>query len=689
MRTHIDYGIYFNDDFCQMARMEFGIPVIKLSETMKESMPLCVHFNKKGDILIGDVALNVLKNDQSRGLRFLEKGKSNTFIHFARTLGTNLTYESSNIGKNYKSEELLAECLKKLKSYVQDEEANAVVITVPTKFLDVQLIAVRKAGQLAGFKQIELIQEPIASVISYGHVSKSKKEYFLVFDFQGEFKVSLCKTEDGIVTIVDSDGDNWLGYENITEAIVDEIIIPYLRDKYAIDFILKNYEKKEVLRNAVKLYADEAKNILNHQNSCFILSNVGELTIEDENGVELELDIEINQQDLDWVSRPIYQKAIDITITLLKRLNKRGNDIEQIILVGKETYSPILRNLLKEQITDKFDTFIDPITIIAKGAAIYASSIKLNVDPNPNDISRIILDLKYNSITNELVELVMIKVLKEITISTLPKTVFFEIVRSDGLWSSGKKQIGEKASIVEVVLNEGQSNSFYVNVYDEAGNKLECQPNQFSILQSIGGLDGMQVLPYHIGIAKYFESEGKELFQPVKGLEKNKRIPATGVLNGFKTEFDLRPGIGSNAIRIPIYQGDYNAEGTNPLLNNHVFDILISGETIPIILPAGSTINITIKVDKYQLITVIAEFPEINYITEIKFDISQSHPISRNDIEKLKSELVLFYSDNPGMGKERFRFLLGELIRIGKNEHGQDEKMRIVDLVKNELIKWI
>ena len=45
----------------------------------------------------------------------------------------------------------------------------------------------------------------------------------------------------------------------------------------------------------------------------------------------------------------------------------------------------------------------------------------------------------------------------------------------------------------------------------------------------------MQVLPYNIGIAKFFHFENKDLFQPVKGLEKNKRIPATGVINGLKT----------------------------------------------------------------------------------------------------------------------------------------------------------
>lgn len=127
------------------------------------------------------------------------------------------------------------------------------------------------------------------------------------------------------------------------------------------------------------------------------------------------------------------------------------------------------------------------------------------------------LDIKYEATTVELDEIVSIKVLKEKTVGTFPEKIYVDIVRSDGAWSSGKKQIGEKASIVEVILNEGQSNSFDVNIYDEAGNKLECQPNQFSILQGIGGLDGMQVLPYHIGIGRWYDFEEKELFFPIKG----------------------------------------------------------------------------------------------------------------------------------------------------------------------------
>lgn len=49
---------------------------------------------------------------------------------------------------------------------------------------------------------------------------------------------------------------------------------------------------------------------------------------------------------------------------------------------------------------------------------------------------------------------------------------------------------------------------------------------------------------------------------------------------------------------------------------------------------------------------------------------------------------MLFYSDNSDMGKERFKFLLGELIRIEKNIISEDEKLKIVGTVKMEIIKW-
>ncbi|HRI00876.1 MAG TPA: Hsp70 family protein [Saprospiraceae bacterium] len=687
MRTRIDYGIYFNNDFCQIARMENGMPVIKRSDTMKESMPLCVHFNKRGDILIGDTAFIVLKNDQTKGLKLFDKGKTNTFNQFTRTLGTNHTYESSNTGKSYTGEELLAECFKKLKSFVQDEDVRTVVITVPAKFLNPQNEAVSNAGKLAGFEQIELIQKPIAALTGYG-LGTISNGFYLLFDFQSEFNVSLCKFKEGIISIIDTEGDNWLGDNNITEAIVDEIIIPYLRDNYALDSILNDPISKIILVNAIKHYAEDTKIQMSSKDKHSILSQIGDLPFEDENGEEPEIDIEITQQDLAWVSRPIFQKAIDITIDLLKRNNLKGKNLHSICLVGEGTYSPILRRMLKEQITDKVDTSVDPMTAVVKGAALFASTILVSneVRETTIDKTKVQLDIKYEARTVELDELVCIKVVNDNKQGELSGKIYAEIVRKDGNWASGKKLIGVKAIIIDVLLVEDTLNTYIVNTSDDKGNKLECEPNQFNIIHSYEGYP--IVLPYHIGIARYFESEGKELFQTIKGLEKNKQLPATGVINGFKTQFDLRPGVSSDVIRFPIYQGDYNAAGTNPLLNNHVCDILISGETLPALLPAGSDIDITIKVDTSQLLTISAYIPYLNHTEEVEIEIRQTEPVTLRTIDDLKGELVLFYSDNPAMGKERFRFLLGELIRIEKNGISDIEKLKVVDSVKKEILKW-
>lgn len=688
MRNKIDYGIDLGTTNSAIARMENGVPIIKKTDTGEDTLPSCVHFNKRKDIMVGRTAANVLKNDNTRALKTFEKGKTNTFIEFKRTMGTTHTYESSNLERNVTSEELSAEVLKALKTFVKDENIYSIVITVPAKFLNPQNEATMKAAKLAGFKHIQLLQEPVAAATAYGLTAKNKDSFWCVFDFGGgTFDAALVKSEEGILSVKDTDGDNWLGGKNLDEAIVDQLIIPYLQETYAIESILEDTTKKEILRNAVKPFAEEAKIQLSFKDTHNILSNLGDLPFEDDNGEEPEIDITVTQKDMENVVAPIFQKAIDITKELLKRNNLKGSDLGALILVGGPTFSPILRRMLKEQITDKVDTSVDPMTVVAKGAALFASTITVSdeVKEETRDKTKLQLDIKYEATTVELDEMINIKVLKEKTVGTFPEKVFVDVVRSDGAWSSGKKQIGEKASIVEVVLNEGQSNSFDVNVYDEAGNKLECQPNQFSILQGIGGLDGMQVLPYHIGIAKYFHAEEKDLFEPVKGLEKSKKVPATGVRNGLKTRSAIRPGMASDFIRIPIYQGDHNAEGTNPVLNNLITEVIISGETLPKLLPEGSDVNITIKVDRSQIMQFIAEFPTIEHTEELKIEIKQTEPPTEEfltkEISKAKRIAQKVNADDVAEKLDAFEEQL-------ENEKGSaDGKMKILDGLRKELLK--
>lgn len=690
MRNKIDYGIDLGTTNSAIARMENGVPTIKKSDRLMDTTPSCINYTRKKDILVGIDATNAMKQDNSRALKTFEASKTNTFIEFKRTMGTTHSYYSPNMDKEFSSEDLSAEVLKKLKSYIQDENVFSIVITVPAKFLNPQNEATMKAAKLAGFKHVQLLQEPVAAATAYGLAAKNKDSFWCVFDFGGgTFDVALVKSEEGILSVKDTDGDNWLGGKNLDEAIVDELIIPYLQQTYAIDNILEDATKKEILRNAVKPFAEEAKIQLSFKDTHNILSNLGDFPFEDDNGEEPEIDITVTQKDMENVVAPIFQKAIDITKGLLKRNNLKGSDLGALILVGGPTFSPILRRMLKEQVSEKVDTSVDPMTVVAKGAALFASTISVSdeVKEETRDKTKLQLDIKYEATTVELDEMVNIKVLKEKTEGAFPEKIYVDVVRSDGAWSTGKKLIGVKASIIEVVLNEGQSNAFDVNVYDEAGIKLECQPNQFSILQGIGGLDAMQVLPYHIGIAKHFHTEERDLFFPVKGLEKNKKVPATGVVNGLKTRQTIVPGKidEKNTLRIPIYQGEYNAEGTNPTLNNEIFEVIINGESLPKLLPEGSDVNITIKVDRSQIMHFIAEFPTIEHTEELKIEIKQTEPpteeLLANEIAKAKRTAQRV---NASDVSEQLEVLETQL----ENEKGSaDGKMKILDGLRKELLK--
>jgi molecular chaperone DnaK len=688
MRNKIDYGIDLGTTNSAIARMENGVPTIKKSDTLKDTVPSCIHFNKRQDILVGDTAFNVLKNDNSRALKTFEKGITNTFIEFKRTMGTTHSYDCSNMKKSFSSEELSSEILIKLKSFVQDENISSIVITVPAKFLNPQNEATMQAAKLAGFKHIELLQEPVAAATAYGLGSKSKDGFWLVFDFGGgTFDAALIKAEEGILAVKDTDGDAWLGGKNLDDAIVDQIIIPNLQEKFAIDNVLDDSVKRQILRDAVKFKAEEAKIQLSFKDSHHILSDLGDLPFEDENGDEPEIDVLVTQKDMENALSPIFQQAIDITKSLLKRNNLKGSDLGALILVGGPTYSPILRRMLKEQITDKVDTSVDPMTVVAQGAALFASTISVSdeVKETTRDKTKLQLDIKYEATTVELDEMVNLKVLKEKTTGTFPEKIYADVVRFDGLWSSGKKLIREKATIVDVLLVEGRSNSFEINVFDEAGNKLECQPHQFSILQGIGGLDNMQVLPYYIGIGKFFSSEGKDLFHPAKGLDKNKTVPSTGVINGLKTRSEIRPGMIKDIIRIPIYQGDYKAEGTNPVLNNLITEVIITGEDMPALLPLGSDVDITIKVDSSQLMKFTAYFPLLNHTEELEIEIKQTEPpteeLLNKEISKAKRTAQKVNANDVS---EKLEALEEQL----ENEKGSaDGKMKILDGLRKELLK--
>ncbi len=693
-RTKIDYGIDLGTTNSAIARMENGEPVIKKTDTLKDTMSSCVNFNKKQSIIAGDAAANQFRSDRLRTLKTM-KSDANTFIEFKRTMGTDKTYSSSNMNKDYTSEELSSEVLKKLKSFITDEEIKSIVITVPAKFTINQKDATSRAARLAGFEHCELLQEPIAASMAYGLDSTSKDGLWLVFDFGGgTFDAALLKVEDGIMKVIDTEGDNYLGGKNIDYAIVDEILIPDLKSKFKIDTFLSGSEL-EYFRNALKDFAEDAKIALSFAPSTDILSNLGDFP-EDDEGTEIELDLKLTESIFAPVVKPIFQKAIDICNELLKRNKLNGNNLDTLILVGGPTYSPILRKMLKEQVTKKVDTSYDPMTVVAKGAALYASTVNVSdeiIEKN-RDKTKIQLGLGYEPTTVENEEFVTIKILKDKTEGKIPEKCFAEIVRTDKAWSSGKIQIDDVGEVIEVKLNEGKANAFNVFVYNEQGDLIPSEPNDFTIIQ--GSKVGSAPLPYNIGIEIKSKASGKIVFRPIKGLEKNQSTPATGIANGLKTQKQINPGSSSDFIKIPVYQGDYGAEESRAIYNEHVYDVIITGEDLPELLPEGSDVDLTVKVDKSERITLSAFFPYLNFAQDVEVpNNSTQKEIDANwletEISKAKQTLNIIKQESDYIDKDTLNKLSNEIFELEKLlEQGRsdyDRKKQVLDNLRRNLRK--
>jgi len=587
-REKFDFGIDLGTTNSAIAVMDNGqLKIIKSDKYQKDTTPSKVAFTRKV-IRTGDDAV---------GKKFVSE--------FKRTMGTDKKYSCEYMDHPYSSEELSAEVLKQLKNYVSDENIQAAIITVPNQFHQNQIDATQRAAELAGFQACELLQEPIAASMAFGLEAEFMDGFWIVFDFGGgTFDSALMRVDEGIMKVVDTDGDNHLGGKDIDTAIIDNILIPLVRADYSVDKLLTDDDEGGVaLRYELKLAAEALKISLSSKTEEVHCSD--EPVCEDDDGEEIDLDFSVSLKEYEKVVTPIFQKAIDITKQLLKRNNISSDLLGSILLVGGPTFSQTLRRMLKEQFDTKIDTSIDPMTSVARGAALFASTKSIPNNLKQRDSEKIQLKLKYPETTVEIEENLGVLIDRDSSEGTIPETLFLEVSRGDGGWSSGKIKIDD-AEIVEVHLDTGKPNIFNILITDNKGNKLSSEPSTITMIQ--GFKAAKATLPHSICIDSVLADSGKQRLVALDGLEKNNTLPAKGK-GTFKTQKAIRPGNINDLLIIPIIEGE---PGEQSKFNTTAAVINCSGDDLAALLPKGSDVELTVLIDESRRIKLSAYFPYID-----------------------------------------------------------------------------
>jgi molecular chaperone DnaK len=687
--SRLKYGIDLGTTNSAIAVIEKGESIIIKSEIQKDTMPSCLGYNKRKSLSVGDRSFNQLNSDKLKALRDGQSMSSNIFIEFKRTMGSDKKYHSSFMEADFSSEELSAEVLKKLKSFVQNENFKSVVITIPAMFNDNQKSATQKAAELAGFSQVELLQEPIAAAMAYGLDEKVKDGQILIFDFGGgTFDVCLVNVKDGIMQVKDTEGDNWLGGKNLDNAIVDKILIPYLKDNFSIQSFLESEIKNNLLKDALKVKAEEIKVNLSFSKSFDVISNLGEYP-EDDEGEEIELDFEVTHDDMIAVLGPVFQKAVDISKEVLSRNNISSDSLNSLILVGGPTFSPVLRELLSAEICSP-DTSVDPMTVVARGAAIYASQFDIDeaIADEVRDVSKIQLELSYESQTVETEEMLVVKLNKAKTKGDIPSKVFVNVKRSDGGWESNKVEIDETGDIIDLLLREGKPNNYELFLTNETGDDLPCEPKQFTIIQGVK--TGNATLAYNYGVELLGEN-GKANFYTIHGLEKGQTMPANGEKSGLKTLKDIRPG-SSDEVNISIYQGTIEAEGTRATNQTWVSTARLTGNDIGKLLPKGSEVNLFLEVVKDGVFNLSIDIPYLNDTVEKNFERQEQQGEDDNwfteQFKNIETEIAVFENENDAFDKERLEKIKANIkeskAEFESRKSDYDTRMKVRDDIRKQ-----
>lgn len=261
----------------------------------------------------------------------------------------------------FRPEELSALVLKSLKADAErylGETVTEAVITVPAYFSDAQRKATKIAGQLAGLKVERLVNEPTAAALAYGLHQNEPESRFLVFDLGGgTFDISILELFEGVMEVRASAGDNFLGGEDFSEALIDGFI-----EAVGKQHGLTDKQADPVVYQALRKQAEQAKRGLSGT-------------------AEVAMELRYQEQNLRWaIGEEAFLKLCE---PLLKRLREpiekalrdarlKAIDLDQIVLAGGATRMPAVRKLVAKLFGRMPAMNLNPDEVVARGAAVMA-----------------------------------------------------------------------------------------------------------------------------------------------------------------------------------------------------------------------------------------------------------------------------------------------------------------------------
>ncbi|MBQ1490443.1 MAG: Hsp70 family protein, partial [Blautia sp.] len=322
--------------------------------------PSVVSITKKGMVRVGAIAKRTAIPGDVRK-------------EFKRDMGTDTEYTFQSSGMKKTPVNLSAEVLGSLKRDFEarfiDQVAQNAVITVPAAFTLMQCEDTKNAAMEAGFQNVILLQEPIAAAIAYGAQPDAKEQYWLVFDYGGgTLDVSIISTKDDHLDNINSRGNNRMGGKDLDKLLYEKVILPKMQEEYNLPHGLDVISTNRIMEDVENC----KKELSNKTSTLFIPENLGDISDEDDEPIDFSCSV--SRQEFESVIRDVVLDAVSIARKSLTESGISEMEIDRILLVGGSTFIPLVREELRKEFSIKLDSSLNPMTVVAEGAALFAAS---------------------------------------------------------------------------------------------------------------------------------------------------------------------------------------------------------------------------------------------------------------------------------------------------------------------------
>ena len=330
-------------------------PEVLMDELGRKILPSVVGVGETGDLLVGEGARNQLILYPERTIKSIKRQMgSNEKVHLA--------------GCEYTPQEISAIILKRLKHIAEQSLGQPVrkaVITVPAYFSDTQRQATREAGEIAGLEVVRIINEPTAAALVY-EAAQHQGKRILVYDLGGgTFDASIVRIEAGVVEVISSHGNNHLGGDDFDHKIVEHIL-DHLRIKQGVDVSDQPKAMARLLRSAEAA----KKHLSDHP-----YARIEEEYLTETAGKPTHLVLELSREEYEGMIAPFIEETLAAIHVALESASLTSSQIDEILLVGGATRTPLIRRRLREAFAREARGEVDPDLCVALGAAIQGGAI--------------------------------------------------------------------------------------------------------------------------------------------------------------------------------------------------------------------------------------------------------------------------------------------------------------------------